>query len=293
MAGIKKQATCHPERPNCAFGMCQQCYMQWRRTAPIGEDEPRATCHPERRAWSNGLCEPCYQKQWRENNPNREAKLAARREKEKKRYAAWRSLNPAEPRPKGIRKAQVHNQSLCHPDKREYARGLCRACYMRERRAMASGNHKPTCHPDRIHYAQGFCHACYQTHRRNSDPVKLEASRGYGRKHRAAIRSDPDKHEAHKALQRASRRESEFGMTSEEYEAALVKQERRCAICTNAFTEYKEGNPPCIDHCHELNIFRGLLCRSCNLMLGYAKDNISILQAAIKYLEAFAAKQAA
>jgi hypothetical protein len=73
----------------------------------------------------------------------------------------------------------------------------------------------------------------------------------------------------------------------------LAAQGNRCPICSEPFTGWNGDNPLQIDHCHELNIFRGLLCRSCNLMLGYAKDNIAILQAAIRYLEVFAAKQVA
>jgi hypothetical protein len=290
MARIKQQATCHPDRPNCAFGLCQPCYVQSRRHAPLDDGTIRATCHPDRRHWSNGLCEPCYNKQWRENDSKREQRLAKRRESSKAHYAAWRAVNPTQPRPKDIRTARVKQQSICHPLKREYSRGLCRACYMRERRAT-SGGIPPTCgHPERRNYAHGKCHACYQSWRRNTDPAKLEASRESGRKHREAVRSNPEKHESVKALQRESRRKSEFGISGEQYGAALDEQERRCAICRSVFTEYQDGNPPCIDHCHDKNEFRGLLCRGCNLMLGYAKDSIEILQSAIRYLEAFNAK---
>lgn len=38
------------------------------------------------------------------------------------------------------------------------------------------------------------------------------------------------------------------------------------------------------DHCHTKNSHRGWLCKSCNLMLGFARDNKQILQAAIDYL---------
>jgi hypothetical protein len=291
MARTSKQATCHPDRPNCAFGMCQPCYMRSRRTAPLGENEARATCHPDRRNWSNGLCESCYRKQWTEQDPNRDQRLAARRKKGKEQYAAWRSLNPIGSRPDVVRVVQVKKQSVCHPEKKEYSRGLCRACYMRDRRNTAGGKTSPTCHPERRHYAQGLCHACYQSWRRNSDPAKAEASRESSRKHREAIRSDPEKHEAFKAVQREAGRRYSYAITGEEYEAALVKQNRCCAICGNAFSDVAQGNPPCIDHCHEQDVFRGLLCRSCNLLLGYAKDSVEILAAAIRYLEAFALRQ--
>lgn len=41
----------------------------------------------------------------------------------------------------------------------------------------------------------------------------------------------------------------------------------------------------CLDHCHNTGAVRGLICRTCNLLLGYSKDNRQILQAAINYLE--------
>ena len=39
-----------------------------------------------------------------------------------------------------------------------------------------------------------------------------------------------------------------------------------------------------IDHCHTTGDVRGILCNGCNLILGYAKDNPTILSNLIKYL---------
>lgn len=56
-----------------------------------------------------------------------------------------------------------------------------------------------------------------------------------------------------------------------------------CEIC---------GQPPsgkrrlCLDHCHKSGQFRGWLCNGCNTLLGFAQDDIRVLQAAIAYLEA-------
>ena len=38
------------------------------------------------------------------------------------------------------------------------------------------------------------------------------------------------------------------------------------------------------DHCHETKIWRGPLCRRCNLGLGMFEDNVSIMRAAIRYV---------
>lgn len=39
-----------------------------------------------------------------------------------------------------------------------------------------------------------------------------------------------------------------------------------------------------IDHCHSRQVFRGMLCSNCNLMLGQAKDSIQRLEAGKAYL---------
>ena len=39
-----------------------------------------------------------------------------------------------------------------------------------------------------------------------------------------------------------------------------------------------------VDHCHETNQIRGLLCSSCNIGLGQFQDSIKLLSKAIDYL---------
>ena len=40
-----------------------------------------------------------------------------------------------------------------------------------------------------------------------------------------------------------------------------------------------------VDHCHNSTAIRGLLCQHCNSMLGFARDSIHVLEAAIQYLK--------
>ena len=54
-----------------------------------------------------------------------------------------------------------------------------------------------------------------------------------------------------------------------------------CEICEKIV----EGGDKCIDHDHDTGEYRGVLCQACNSALGRFKDNITILERAIKYLE--------
>lgn len=41
----------------------------------------------------------------------------------------------------------------------------------------------------------------------------------------------------------------------------------------------------CVDHNHNTGTVRGLLCHNCNSSLGLLKENVSILEKMIKYIE--------
>lgn len=72
------------------------------------------------------------------------------------------------------------------------------------------------------------------------------------------------------------------------YSRMLEAQGGRCAVCGTA----KAGGRGRfhLDHCHNTNTLRGLLCHSCNLLMGHAKDNPDLLRAAINYLRKNSAK---
>lgn len=73
---------------------------------------------------------------------------------------------------------------------------------------------------------------------------------------------------------------SRRGLTLEEYNLLVEKQEGRCAICKTV--------PPaslCIDHSHLTGTNRELLCRRCNMGLGYFDDNPEVVATAAAYLQ--------
>ena len=72
-----------------------------------------------------------------------------------------------------------------------------------------------------------------------------------------------------------------YGITEEDYCNMWNDQEGLCAICGS---DHNKGRRFAIDHCHDTGKVRGLLCDSCNWMLGNAKDNIKTLAKGIEYL---------
>ncbi len=76
------------------------------------------------------------------------------------------------------------------------------------------------------------------------------------------------------------------GWTVASYEAALISQNYKCAICDNSFNLENKGrkDSPCADHNHKTNVAREILCSSCNLLLGQAHESEETLIKASEYL---------
>jgi len=87
----------------------------------------------------------------------------------------------------------------------------------------------------------------------------------------------------------ANHRFRSYGLSREDYFEMLDNQGGTCAICKRQ--EWSRASVTnkvkalAVDHCHDSGNVRGLLCRACNLALGYFEDNIESLDEAIKYLE--------
>tara|TARA_Y100001937_G_C6999838_1_gene275927 strand:+ start:109 stop:648 length:540 start_codon:yes stop_codon:yes gene_type:complete len=75
-----------------------------------------------------------------------------------------------------------------------------------------------------------------------------------------------------------------YGIDINRYNQILESQNYGCAICGSKETGRKDAKNFSVDHCHATKKVRGLLCKSCNIMLGEAKDNTRILYKAIEYL---------
>lgn len=91
----------------------------------------------------------------------------------------------------------------------------------------------------------------------------------------------------HKKDSREGRRErmllKNYGITLEDYENLLIKQNSCCGICKSLPGE-RGRTYLVVDHNHETGEIRGLLCDPCNRALGMFKDSIEILINAISYI---------
>lgn len=72
-----------------------------------------------------------------------------------------------------------------------------------------------------------------------------------------------------------------YNWTVEEFRAELLRQNYRCFGCLGKITEETAR----VDHSHETGKVRGLLCDSCNWVLGHAKEDPGTLRRLMAYLD--------
>lgn len=102
---------------------------------------------------------------------------------------------------------------------------------------------------------------------------------------KAQYRKDYERHgDKRRALNLAGHYRRKYGITVEERDQMLDLQGGKCAICQGPPNGKKDGRLH-VDHCHATNRIRGLLCYSCNTMLGLAADDPQRLLAAVEYLK--------
>ena len=80
-----------------------------------------------------------------------------------------------------------------------------------------------------------------------------------------------------------------YDMTLKERDDMLEFQGNACAICEEQIsfqfsTKGSRKHHACVDHCHETDTVRGILCVNCNLGLGKLGDNTEKLSRALTYL---------
>lgn len=110
---------------------------------------------------------------------------------------------------------------------------------------------------------------------RNKPEVKAKA-KIYAKKYREKV-GDRLRENSKKWYYKNNIRLRRYNLTLEDFEKLVLKHKGRCAICN-------QKKELVIDHCHNSNAVRGLLCHSCNKGLGCFYDNPNLLEKAKNYV---------
>ena len=125
---------------------------------------------------------------------------------------------------------------------------------------------KAKCHPEEKHYAKGMCRTCYLKSI-NTDK-RRKANNESATKYRAA-----NKHKA-----KDGKLKARYGIDRAQVQEMTEKQGNLCAICNNPM------DVPNVDHHHDTETVRGLLCRKCNIAIGLFKECTKTMLNAVRYL---------
>jgi hypothetical protein len=83
--------------------------------------------------------------------------------------------------------------------------------------------------------------------------------------------------------------QNKYKLNELELNEMFIAQNKKCKICQTKYDLLSRHNGLYIDHCHKTGKVRGLLCMSCNRLLGNCNDNIDILKSSILYITEFGA----
>jgi len=124
------------------------------------------------------------------------------------------------------------------------------------------------------HYANGLHPRCKE--------CRAEQQRDYRTRNRNTVRR---KAKHYKRRPDVVKRDSAFRYNISLQE--LNELDTGCCHICEAPLEWgaaKRMDKPCIDHCHETNKVRGILCHRCNCAIGLFNDDTNKMQKAIDYL---------
>lgn len=85
-----------------------------------------------------------------------------------------------------------------------------------------------------------------------------------------------------KSMARKAHLKYHYNITPEEFDSMLSAQNNSCGICYRQFGGKVKLH---VDHCHETNKVRALLCHRCNTAIGSFQESSELLRSAAAYLE--------
>jgi hypothetical protein len=153
------------------------------------------------------------------------------------------------------------------------------------------------------------CNECFNEYRRNYNLKNIEKVKEKNKKYNALTKQrreewtrqdrkeNPERHKEYgrryyhlNFIQyQANRTARKYGLSYDDYIEMIKLSNDKCAICNQEekrrLGKQEKLTQLSIDHNHKNGKVRGLICYGCNLIIGYAEDNIQLLKNAISYLE--------
>lgn len=138
---------------------------------------------------------------------------------------------------------------------------------------------------------QTQCKICRAAYSREYYAAHKEQCRKHGREYAAAHKEEKDiynrqyyaEHKEEQAICARRRHMRTYGISLTDYDEMLGAQDYTCAICGT--TPEENGRRLSVDHDHETNKVRALLCSNCNAALGNLQDNPELCRLAMLYLQ--------
>lgn len=104
-----------------------------------------------------------------------------------------------------------------------------------------------------------------------------------------AMRKRKEKYWANREMNMHVTRESQwkrmYNIDSSKFTELMESQEDSCLICLKLLNYSSKARTPHIDHNHKTGQVRGMLCGSCNLAIGFMRDNVTIAKSVTRFLE--------
>jgi len=146
-----------------------------------------------------------------------------------------------------------------------------------------TGKACPQGHVVARHTASYGCVTCQRDARKKQRLKGGESEERYRQTQLKNNRAKYAESKAHRDKIRGAGFKRMYGISLKEYEELLRVQKGKCNIC--GAHESLEIKKLAVDHSHDSEKVRGLLCQRCNLMLGKFNENLECLTRAKKYLE--------
>lgn len=166
----------------------------------------------------------------------------------------------------------------------------CKTCKTCKQVLPISEYNKDPKSKDKLFYSCKKCNSIYRKEVRRKNPKTEEQLKIHKEKGKLYYQNNKEKKAIYSKIRRKENTKSyrntaykyKYGISIDQYEKLLINQNNSCDICK--ISQDDLNYTLVVDHCHTTKLVRGLLCRNCNLALGYFKDNIETINRSISYL---------